>query len=196
MDRKRHVGIFLFQDVEVLDFAGPYEVFSVTGKRTGEGFFHVFTVGENLAPIVAANGLSVNPDYKIYDTPLIDILIIPGGVGSRRVLQNHQVLEWIKKQAEQAELVLSVCSGALILGKVGLLENLGATTHHSCLNLLKEISPNTKIFPEKRYVDNGKIIVAAGISAGIDMSIFVVARLLGENQAKETANYMEYNYQD
>ncbi|NLB52203.1 MAG: DJ-1/PfpI family protein [Syntrophomonadaceae bacterium] len=194
MCEKKNVGILLFPDVEVLDFAGPFEVFSVTGKREGEGFFRVFTIGESLTPIKTVNGLSVNPDYKINDTPPIDILIIPGGAGSRAVLKKETILEWVRQKAEQAEMVLSVCTGALILAQAGLLENMGATTHRSCLELLKEMAPNTRILQEERFVDNGKYIVAAGISAGIDMSLYVVARLSGPDQAKETAYYMEYDY--
>jgi len=196
MNQKKNIGILLFPDVEVLDFAGPFEVFSVTGKREGEGSFNVFTVGEDAALIKTVNGLSVNPDYEIENVPKIDILIVPGGMGSRAVLKNETLLKWVRQMAEKAELVLSVCTGSLILAKVGLLENLAATTHRSCLELLKELAPNTKIMPEVRFVDNGKIIVAAGISAGIDMSLYVVARLLGRDQARETAYFMEYDYKE
>lgn len=199
----RNVAIFLFDEVEVLDFAGPYEVFSVTGLRTfPEKPFNVYSVSEK-SPVVARNGLTIIPDYLLDDCPTPDIFLVSGGggyssegkpFGSRREMNNPVVLEWVKKQALQAELVLSVCTGALILGQAGLLEGLRATTHFMALDALKAISPAIEVVENVRYVDNGKVILSAGVSAGIDMSYYVVSRLLGKEVAEEAARYAQYDY--
>lgn len=194
MDRSRNVAILIFDEVEVLDFCGPFEVFSVTGKRENLSPFTVYTVAEKSGPILARNHLSVNPRYTIWDCPQPDILLVPGGLGTRKEMHNSVLTEWIKGCSQRAELVLSVCTGALLLAKAGLLEGLAATTHHGALELLKEVAPNTTIRTTERFIDNGRIIVSAGISAGIDMSLYVVAKLLGKEQALETAHYMEYDW--
>ena len=191
---KKNVGILGFDGMETLDFAGPFEVFSVTGQREGDGHFNVFLISENPGPVLAVNGLSVNPHYTIFNSPEIDILIIPGGVGARKVLKNMKLLQWIKETSSKTELTLSVCTGSLILGQLGILDNLVATTHHECIDLLKELAPKTKVKDDERFIDNGRVLVAAGISAGIDMSLYVIEKLLGKKQALETANYMEYPY--
>jgi transcriptional regulator GlxA family with amidase domain len=192
--RKREVAILIFDDVEVLDFCGPFEVFSVTGVLEPPPPFSVNTVAESRNPITARNGLSVNPRYTLENCPAPDILIIPGGLGTRREMHNNVLTGWIARRAEKAELVLSVCTGALLLAKADLLDGLEATTHHGAVDLLRETAPRTRINPQKRFIDNGKVIVSAGISAGIDMSLYVVARLLGENEALKTARYMEYDW--
>ena len=194
MDRARNVAILVFDEVEVLDFCGPFEVFSVTGRRDDLNPFNVYTVAERSGPIIARNNLSVNPRYTISECPQPDILVVPGGYGTRKEMHNTALIDWIKGCSEKAELVLSVCTGALLLAKAGLLEGLAATTHHRALELLKEVAPNTTIEGSKRFVDNGRIILSAGISAGIDMSLYVVAKLFGEEQALETNQYMEYDW--
>ena len=194
MISSRNVAILIFNDVEVLDFCGPFEVFSVTKRRDKIIPFNVYTVAEKLEPIIARNDLSVNPKYTISDCPQPDILLIPGGYGARREMNNKILIDWIRKCSQKAELVLSVCTGALILAKAGLLEDLEATTHHEAIDLLKEIAPKTTVKEGKRFVDNGKIILAAGVSAGIDMSLYVVAKLLGKEHALKTAKTIEYNW--
>lgn len=199
----RNVAIFLFDEVEVLDFAGPYEVFSVTGLRTfTEKPFHVYTVAEK-SPVVARNGLTVVPDYLLGNCPKSEILLIPGGggyspegipFGSRREMDNPVVLDWVKKHASNVELLLSVCTGALILGNAGLLEGLKATTHFKALDALRSISPTIEVVEGVRYVDNGNIILSAGVSAGIDMSYYVISKLLGKEVADEAARYAQYDY--
>ena len=189
----RNVAILMFDDVEVLDFAGPFEVFSVTSElNKGERPFAVSTVAEHPGAVNARNGLSVNPDCTISDCPPPDILIVPGGQGTRKLIDNSAVINWIKDCARTAELVLSVCTGSLLLAKAGLLEGLEATTHHQVLDLLRELAPNTTIIENQRFVDNGKIITSGGIAAGIDMSLHVVGKLLGTAQAEQTADHMEY----
>jgi transcriptional regulator GlxA family with amidase domain len=190
----RNVAILIFNDVELLDFCGPFEVFSVTGRQGNLSPFSVYTVAEKSDPIKTRNQLSVNPQYTIHNCPQPDILLVPGGQGARKEMHNRVLIDWIKECSQKAELVLSVCTGALLLAKAGLLEGLTATTHHSAIELLKEVAPNTTIQTNKRFVDNGKIILSAGIATGIDMSLYVVAKLLGKEQAQKTAQYMEYDW--
>ena len=198
----KKIAIILFDEVEVLDFAGPFEVFSVTGKRKIGEPYEVFTVAEK-ETIAARNNLMVTPTYTFDTCPAPDIFLIPGGggyhadgspFGSRREMNNPAMLDWIKGRNKHAELVLSVCTGALILAKANLLDNLEATTHFLAVDTLHEIAPNTKVSPEKRIVDNGKIILSAGVSAGIDMAFHVVEKLQCREVALEAARYMQYDY--
>jgi transcriptional regulator GlxA family with amidase domain len=195
MIQQRNVAILIFDEVEILDFCGPYEVFGVTGKRDRSNPFNVYTVAEERRPIIARNQLSINPQYSLLDCPRSHILLVPGGFGTRREMHNSVLIDWIAERSQHAELLLSVCTGALLLAKSGLLEGLAATTHHGAIDLLKQVAPNTQVKPGKRFVDNGSVILSAGISAGIDMSLHVVAKLLGIQQAIETAEYMEYDWQ-
>jgi len=198
----RTVVILLFDEIEVLDFAGPFEVFGVAGKRSGDAPFQVFTVAER-GPIYARNGLVISPTYLLNDHPKADIVVVPGGggihpggtpYGSRREMNNPAVLNWVRRTTNTAELVLSVCTGSFILGKAGLLDGLAATTHFMAVDGMRQAAPNTELRPSERWVDNGKIITSAGISAGIDMSLYVVGKLLGKPVADETARYMQYDY--
>lgn len=190
--KKLNTAILIFDDVEVLDFAGPFEVFSVTNELNDYSLLNVYTVAREKKPVKARNGLSVNPDYSINDAPCPDILIIPGGSGTRPILQQHDLLAWIRQSAGNADKVLSVCTGALLLAKIGLLDGLKATTHASAFELLGELAPRTEIVRNVRFVDNGNVITAAGISAGIDMSLYVIELLYGKESAQQTATYMEY----
>jgi len=192
MSAKRNVALLLFDDVEVLDFAGPFEVFVVTDELRGHDVFNVFTVAESPASIRARNGLVVVPDFMLASAPTPQVLVIPGGAGTRRLLLQPTVLDWIAAKARTAELVMSVCTGALVLGKLGLLDGLRATTHHECFAELRELAPRAEVVEADRFVDKGKILTAAGISAGIDCSLHVVERLLGADAAATTARYMEY----
>ena len=191
MQKTRSLAILLFDEVEVLDFCGPFEVFSITGRNEDPRPFRVFTVAES-ATIRARNGLSVNPDYSLEACPDPDILVVPGGMGTREQIQNERLITWIKEKAPECELVLSVCTGALLLGQAALLENLEATTHHGAFDLLRRVAPNASVLEGRRYVDTGRIVTSAGIAAGIDMSLHVVGRLLGSGAAAATARHMEY----
>lgn len=190
--KTRQVAILIFDDVEVLDFCGPFEVFSVTGQQQPAKPFHVCTVAEQLQTVTARNGLKVVPDFSVADAPAADLLIVPGGQGTRREMHNDALLTWIADRAAAAELVLSVCTGALLLAKANLLDGLRATTHHGAIELLRTTAPRTNVESRERVVDNGRVITSAGIAAGIDMSLYVVARLLGQAEAEATARYMEY----
>jgi transcriptional regulator GlxA family with amidase domain len=189
---RRNVAILLFDEVEVLDFAGPFEVFAVADELRGHEAFNVFTVAENIETIRARNGLKVVPHFSRESCPSPHVLIVPGGAGTRPLLNKPALLEWLRLKAKHAELTMSVCTGALVLAKAGLLAGLRATTHHDCYDLLRELAPNTEVVTDTRFVDNDRILTAAGISAGIDCSLHVVERLLGANTAAETARHMEY----
>ena len=196
---RKSVGILIFDEVEVLDFAGPFEVFSITGQRRpgreGDGAFDVFTIAENPGAITARNGLRVLPDKCFADDPHPEILLIPGGYGTRPLLENSAVIDWITARSADAELTLSVCTGSLLLAQAGLLDGLEATSHWGALDLLAEIAPQVTVQRETRVVDNGDIITSAGVAAGIDMAFHVVARLQGPEAAEEAAHYMEYPWQ-
>jgi transcriptional regulator GlxA family with amidase domain len=194
MSKTRTVGILIFDEVEVLDFCGPFEVFSVAAARgpDDERPFQVFTIGRSADPVRTRGGMSVTPHVAMSGVEAIDLLLVPGGQGTRPLVNDKEMIDWIRARAATAELVLSVCTGALLLGKAGLLDGLAATTHHRALELLKQIAPQTTVRSDVRYVDNGRVITSGGIAAGIDMSLHVVARLLGKEHAAATARHMEY----
>ena len=189
-----NLAILLFDDAEVLDFCGPFEVFSVASNQTEQPLFRVSTAAEK-TPITARNGLSINPDHTLDTCPQPDILLVPGGIGTRRELNNERVVAWIEKVAADAQLVLSVCTGALLLGKARLLDGLELTTHHVAYELLRETVPSSTVCEDRRFVDNGKVVTSAGIAAGIDMSLYVVERLAGQAIARATARHMEYPWE-
>lgn len=194
MNATRTLVMLVFDDVEVLDFAGPFEVFSVAGLGRDPRPFRVVLAARSLGPVRARNGLRILPDLAIDDTREGELLLVPGGMGTRGLLDDRRVLDWIRDRADAAEMVLSVCTGALLLGKAGLLDGLEATTHHLRFDLLKAAAPRAVVRRDRRYVESGKVVTSAGISAGIDMSLAVVARLLGAEVASETAAYMEYRW--
>jgi transcriptional regulator GlxA family with amidase domain len=192
----RNIGIFIFPEAEVLDFAGPYEVFNVANTVSGENLFHVFLVAETKEIVYARNNFKVVPDEIFSDELNMDLMLIPGGIGRKVQMNNPKVLEWVKKHSLKSELVLSVCTGSFILGNAGLLKNLSATTHHGSYDEFEKLFPDTKLIRQVKYVDNGTIITAGGISAGIDMSLMVVGKLHGEQLAKNVARRMEYDWQE
>lgn len=188
------VGIFLFNDVEVLDFAGPFEVFSVTALADGHKPFIVNTISEKGNLIIARNGLKVQPDYSFDNMPIFDILIIPGGLGAREnEIHNDNVINWIKNEMENVKLMTSVCTGALLLAKAGLLKDKMATTHWASIDRLEADFPEVKVQRKVKFVDEGHIVTSAGISAGINMSFHILKRLLGNEIAQTTAKRMEYD---
>ena len=182
----------IFNDVELLDFTGPFEVFSVANRFTESPAFNVVTVAEKPDPILTRGSLSINPHHCLSDCPQPDLLLVPGGQGTRREMHNTALIDWIKQASANAERILSVCTGALLLAKAGLLDGLEATTHHGSFDLLRQVAPKTKVHENRRFVDNGRVICSAGIAAGIDMSLHVVGRLLGVEVAVKTAKQMEY----
>lgn len=195
----RFVGIFLYEEIEVLDFTGPYEVFSTAVRvkkrldAAAEKPFVVVTVAERLEPVRARGGLTVLPQACIATHPSLDILIIPGGVHTP-LLEREQLIGWIARCAMRAEITASVCTGAMLLARAGLLSGKPATTHWEDLPELRAY-PEIDVIDDKRWIDTGKIITSAGISAGIDMSLHIVARVEGEELAMRTARQMEYTWQ-
>lgn len=197
------VGILLFDDVEVLDFAGPFEVFSrtrlvpgVESRRSDDSApFRVFTVAKTADPVTATGGLKVTPHYAFTDAPRIDLLVVPGGFGTRRLLADTETLAWIETAAAASRLVTSVCSGALLLAKIGLLRGKHATTHWGALDLLASLDPTMTVDRDARVAGSGPI-TSAGVSAGIDMALSVVETLHGKAVADETAQYIEFRRAD
>lgn len=196
---KWNAAILIFDGVEVLDFAGPFEVFSRTRLTPGvesrrsddDAPFHVFTIAKTKEVITATGGLRVLPDHSFQEAPPIDLLLVPGGFGTRPLLQDTQTLHWVESTAKAARKVTSVCTGALLLAKAGLLEGRKATTHWGALDLLESIAPATTVLRDRRYVDD-TIISSAGVASGIDMAFYVVESLFGKEVADETARYIEY----
>ena len=186
---RRNVAIVVYDDVEILDFAGPTEVFTAAGDFSA---FRVYTVGPSHKPILSQGILKVIPDYSIEDAPAPDILVLPGG-NAGTLIKNKAAMAWVSKVAKKDELSMSVCSGAFILADLGLLDGLTATTHWGALPGLRNY-PKVKTQAEVRFVDNGRIITTAGVSAGIDGALHVVQRLLGDDAAWKTARYMQYDY--
>jgi transcriptional regulator GlxA family with amidase domain len=195
MTSTRNVAILLFAEVELLDFAGPFEVFSVASRWSDPPAFHVWTVAEQSGLVLARNGLSVQPHHRLLDCPPADILVVPGGMGTRKEMYNEVLIGWIRQAAARAKIVLSVCTGALLLAKAGLLDDLEATTHHGAIDLLRQVAPKTTVRADTRFIDNSKVVTSAGIAAGIDAALHLVARLLGQDQAEKTARQMEYPWQ-
>ena len=198
MNRKR-LGIVLFDDIEVLDFCGPFEVFSVTReneerRREETSPFETWLVSQFERPVTTTGGMKVIPDTTFAACPRLDILIVPGGWGTRSEMHNDAMLAFVRAQAAQVETLASVCTGALILGKAGLLDGLRATTHWRSLQLMQELFPRVTVDHTSRVVQQEKIITSAGISAGIDMALQIVANHLGEDIARATARHMEYPF--
>ncbi len=193
-DNSWRVGILLFDDVEVLDFAGPFEVFSVTSRDNGTKPFEVSTISQEGQMITARNGLRVQPDYSFRTAPKFDILIIPGGYGAReREVHNDTLVNWIAAEMTRVQLMTSVCTGAFLLAKAKLLQGKKATTHWASLERLQQEFPEIKVQQGVKFVDEGNIITSGGISAGINMSFHVIKRLLGPEIARQTAKRMEYD---
>ncbi|HWA85153.1 MAG TPA: DJ-1/PfpI family protein [Opitutus sp.] len=189
---KKNVALLLFDDVEVLDFAGPFEVFAVTDELQSHAVFHTFTLGLKPGTIRARNGLKVVPDFTLENCPPPQVIVVPGGQGTRALLHMPALHEWLRRKTRHAEIVMSVCTGSLVLAAAGLLDGLRATTHHERFPLLRQLAPQSEVIENERFTDNGKILTAAGISAGIDCSLHIVGRLLGADVADQTARYMEY----
>ena len=195
------VGIYLFDAVEVLDFAGPFEVFSTAARVHGRReppsppIFVVATVGRGFAPVVARGGLRVQPAFNLEDHPPLDVLIIPGGVVDAEMDQ-PELMAWLVRTAPATSVTASVCTGAFLLAQAGLLHGKQATTHWEDLAELRRLFPEVDVVEGKRWVDLGSIVTSAGISAGIDMSLHLVARLAGAELARKTALQMQYDWWD
>jgi len=196
---RRKVGILVFPEVEVLDFCGPFEVFSVTRldeerRRLDPSPYEVLIIAENPGVVVATGGLKVVPDHTLEDCPPLDVLVVPGGWGTRREMMNDRLIAWIAERGQQVTTLTSVCIGSLLLGKAGLLDGRRATTHWRVLEEMRGLFPAVRVIDDQHVVEEGNIITSAGISAGIDMALQVVARHHGDAVARATARYMEYPF--
>jgi len=192
----RNVAIVLYDGVEILDFAGPAEVFAAAGQAGaigGKPAFSVYTVARTREPIVSQGFLDVTPDHGIADAPAPDIIVIPGGDASA-VTGDPEMMRWVEARTKAAQLSMSVCTGAFVLARVGLLDGRDATTHYASIGSLRRVVPTARVHDGRRYVDTGNVVTTAGVSAGIDGALHVVARLLGRHVADETAQYMEYTW--
>jgi transcriptional regulator GlxA family with amidase domain len=198
-ERVRRVGIFLFDEVEVLDFAGPFEVFSTANRmlvRAGRGpGFEVLTISEKGGSVRARGGLETMTRHSLIEVSKLEVLIVPGGVVDAE-LAKPGVIQWIKSIDGGTELTASVCTGAFLLASAGILSGKRATTHWEDVALLRRDFPQVQVESGGRWVDEGHVITSAGISAGIDMSLHLVRRLVGGEIANATARQMEFDWED
>lgn len=192
-DRVLNVGILIFPEVELLDFCGPYEAFTAA-SLDGERCFNTFTVAESLEPVAANAGLRTLPDFTLNTAPAIDVLVVPGGRGTRREIDNTVLIDWIATIAGSATLTTSVCTGSFLLAQAGLMEGGKATTHWGSIERMREMFPSIEVQENVRWVDDGAVVSSAGVSAGIDMSLHVIERLAGRAAAENSARLMEYEY--
>jgi transcriptional regulator GlxA family with amidase domain len=193
--KTRNVAIFLYEGVEILDFSGPAEVLQASSHFVSHENppLKLFTVSRTKDPIISQQFLKVVPDYSIADAPKIDVLVIPGG-NTGPTIADAAAMEWIKKTVDNGEVTLTVCTGAMPLGKLGYFDGLDVTTWYGAIARLQEIAPKANVKDGRRFVDNGKIITTAGVSAGIDGALHLVARFFGRRIADQTAQYMEYHW--
>jgi transcriptional regulator GlxA family with amidase domain len=187
------IGVALFDGAEELDWAGPWEVLAAWAEQWPDDGVRVFTVARSEGPVTCAKGLRVLPEETWETAPPLDVLVYPGGRGTRRELQDEAVLDWIRGAAKDGTVVASVCTGSLVLAAAGLLDGKPATTHWQSLELLPTLGPDIEVRPQDRFVDNGNVITAAGVSAGIDMALHLVARLHSPERAREVRRYIQYD---
>ncbi|MEA2434562.1 MAG: hypothetical protein QOG54_2019 [Actinomycetota bacterium] len=187
------IGIFVFEGAEELDWAGPWEVLSFWAKMWPDDGVEVFTISREEGPITCAKGLRVLTDHTWATAPGIDVLVYPGGIGTRAQLGDELIRDWVRGLADQGTLMTSVCTGSLVYADTGLLKGRPATTYWSALDLLKEIDPSIELRPDDRFVDSGEVITAAGVSAGIDMALHLVARLHSVERAKQVRRGIQYD---
>lgn len=193
------VGIFIFNEIEVLDFCGPFEVLSVTRLNEQERLettspFDIKLISMTKDVVVTTGGMKILPDFDFDTCPKLDILIIPGGMGTRKLMYEEKILIFIKSKKKEIELLASVCTGSLILSNTGLLDGINATTHWKSLPRMEEEFENVKVCKDKHFIEDGNIITSAGISAGIDMALYIVKKYFGEDISRATAKHMEYKY--
>jgi transcriptional regulator GlxA family with amidase domain len=199
--KQTSVGILIFPNVEVLDFCGPFEVFSVTRINPEDGSdprspYTVHLVAETDEPVSARGGLRVLPTCTIDSCPPLDILVVPGGWGTREAAANPRLMAWIRERGGAVPLLTSVCTGSLLLAGAGLLSGRRATSHWAALDDMAAAYPDVDVVYDEHVTVDGHVVTSAGISAGIDMALRVVAATGGEPLARATARRMEYPYPD
>lgn len=193
------VGILIFDDVEILDVAGPFEVFAVTRLNDEQRLqqsspFKVYLISETNKQITAIGGLRLTPDVTISECPELDLLIVPGGWGTRKESKNKILVKWIGNQFTNDRLIASVCTGSSLLGKAGLLDGRDATTHWRAFDFLQESAPKSRILKNVRFTLTEPIFTSAGVSAGIDLALRIVSHVFGTEVGQATARQMEYPY--
>ena len=198
---QKRVAILVFPDVEVLDFCGPFEVFSVTRldesrRRQEPSPFEVVLVAESTEPVTATGGLRVLPDHDLASCPPLDLLVVPGGWGTRQLVENDKVVGWIRDRVKEVELAASVCTGSFLYAQAGVLDGRRATTHWLSLDRMEQTFPAINVVRDQHVVADGSIVTSAGIAAGIDLALGVVAKLHGDAIARATARYMEYPFRE
>jgi transcriptional regulator GlxA family with amidase domain len=187
------IGVALFDGAEELDWAGPWEVLAAWAHQWPDDGVRVFTLARENRQITCAKGLRVLPDKTWETAPPLDVLVYPGGRGTRAELRDEAVLDWIRGLSGSGTVLASVCTGSLVLAAAGLLDGKPATTHWQSLELLPTLGTDIEVRPEDRFVDNGQVITAAGVSAGIDMALHLVARLHSPERAREVRRYIQYD---
>lgn len=192
-NRPVNIGVFVFDGAEELDYAGPWEVLGAWAMQFPDDGIELFTVAPEGSPVTSAKGLVVVPDYSWVSAPPIDVLVYPGGTGTRAHLGDPAVADWLRQVRRQAQIVTSVCTGALVLADVGMLDGRPATTHWQYLDVLRDLGDDIEVRPSDRFVDDGDLITAAGVSAGIDMALHLVARLHSPDRARDVRRYIQYD---
>lgn len=194
--KRRNVGVLLFPQVELLDFAGPFEVFSAarTSSETRERLMDVFTVAETTSPVRCNNPVTVVPDYALEECPHMDVVVVPGGIGTRSAVDRQGLVDWIARRAEAAEVTTSVCTGSFLLAKAGVLDGRSATTHWASIERMRRDFPALAVEESVRWVDAWPVVSSAGVSAGIDMALHVLSRLYDDEVARATARGIEYDH--
>ncbi len=191
----RRIGLLLFDDVEELDAVGPWEVLSYWTRHRPEDGWSISCLSRHGAPVLAANGLTLAAHHSMNSAPPLDVLIHPGGQGTRALMRDPEHVAWVRHQAATVPLMVSVCTGALVYAAAGLLAGRPATTHWESLELLSGLDPTIRVRPEVRFVDDGDVITSAGVSAGIDMALYLVARIAGDDRAREVRRAIQYDPQ-
>lgn len=189
----RRIGILLFPDAEELDVVGPWEVLSYWTRRHPEDGWQVCCFSADGAPVTCAKGLTISAHHAAVDLPALDVLVYPGGQGTRPRLTDAEHLEWVRRQRETVPLLTSVCTGSLVYAAAGLLAGRPATTHWASLDLIRELDPTIDVRPDERFVDDGDMVTSAGVSAGIDMALHLVARLASADRAREVRRGIQYD---
>ncbi len=196
MDRppaRRQIGIVLFTDVEELDAVGPWEVLSYWCRNYPTDGWNVTTLSSVGGLVECAKGLTIQAHHSFADCPPLDVLVHPGGQGTRRQMHDPVYLDWVRRQSQSVEVMASVCTGALVFAAAGLLAGRPATTHWASLALLNQVEPNVALQSGARYVDDGDVVTSAGVSAGIDMALHLVDRFAGSDRAREVRRGIEYD---
>ena len=191
----KHIGILLFEGVEELDAVGPWEVLSWWTRTYPEDDYDVFLMADSLDAVACAKGMRIVPDVRVDAAPPLEVLIYPGGRGTRRHLVDEARIEWVRTQRAAVPLMTSVCTGSLVYAAAGILSDRPATTHWGSLERLGELDPSIEVRPDDRFVDDGDVITSAGVSAGIDMALHLVARLAGVERAREVRRGIQYDPQ-